>query len=94
MGHNIKNTTLRANIVVRPIGDFKDWRFVMHCSRCRLTRMMPVAGLVRRYSDAHLVGEVVGRFVCATPRCGSMPSSVHLASRLHRVVLHGPGAFS
>ena len=94
MGHNISNFTRRANIVVRPIGDFNGWQFVLHCSRCRVRRILPVAGLVKRYGASPLIGDVVERFICGSPNCGAMPFSVHYESRLHRVVLHGPGTFS
>lgn len=92
MGFNVSNDTKRLNIVQRPLADFLDWRFLVTCARCREQRALQVTALASRYRRHHSVGETAERLRCGVPRCGALPSSVHFVNRLHRVILHGPGA--
>lgn len=92
MGFNVSNNTRRLNIVQQPSADFLDWHFLATCPRCLEQRPVPVTVLASRNAGNHLVGETVERLRCGAPVCGAMPSSIVILNRLHRVILHGPGA--
>lgn len=92
MGHNVKNSTRRANIVTRQLSNFPDWRFEVGCPRCNLRRVLPVADLIQRFGGQHIVAEVAERFVCR--HCRGMPDMIVISNRLHRVILHGTVAFA
>lgn len=93
MAANIKNHVRRAHVLVRPLSDFSGDVLLIQCSRCHSRRRLLVCTLVASHGGQHLVGHVLNRLVCKAQGCKAIPGFVSLHTRLHRVILHGPGAY-
>jgi hypothetical protein len=75
-----------------PIGDLRQWRLDVRCSRCRQHTVLGFEYLAQRYGRRVSVSEIVRRLRCrgfrGEARCGAKPSRVVLIE----VFVHGKSA--
>jgi hypothetical protein len=93
MGHNVSNGKRRDNLVRSRLADLLEWTLEVRCPRCRDRRDLPIQEVVARCGGAHQLGDVLPRLRCSSPRCRTVPDSIIARSRLHSVILVGPGSY-
>jgi hypothetical protein len=83
----------REYVMAGTLADFAAWTFAISCGTCHHQRILPVANLLVLYDSGMRVGQIIGRFRCSTPGCGSRHDRVVISNRLREVPLIGQGAF-
>lgn len=74
MSMNISRRKLREMALETLLLDWKGERIIVHCPRCRATRVLPIVQLCERVGEKQRLGFVLQRLRCATAGCGIAPS--------------------